>query len=255
MEKDLRFEHRHTQDWAFLKRFYWHTLAAAPIYVVLWGGLTAVGLALAVQTVREGSVGQGIACGAAALVCLVRGFLWGWYRLRKEHKEMSTRFGKDSWESVMRFTDDAILMEDDGREMKEMRHALEKFKAEASLGEARQFLMSAKEVGGLKVLTATRSGMDANGLRQMGDFLRDKEPTVVAVLASVNGEKITFLAVCGPEAVKKGIKAGDLVRNVCAICGGKGGGKPDSAMGGGTNMLKLDDALASVDDFVASKLG
>ena len=140
-------------------------------------------------------------------------------------------------------------------EMKEMRHALEKFKAEASLGEARQFLMSAKEVGGLKVLTATRSGMDANGLRQMGDFLRDKEPTVVAVLASVNGEKITFLAVCGPEAVKKGIKAGDLVRNVCAICGGKGGGKPDSAMGGGTNMLKLDDALASVDDFVASKLG
>ena len=140
-------------------------------------------------------------------------------------------------------------------EMKEMRHALEKFKAEASLGEARQFLMSAKEVGGLKVLTATRSGMDANGLRQMGDFLRDKEPNVVAVLSSVNGEKITFLAICGPEAVKKGIKAGDLVKNVCAICGGKGGGKPDSAMGGGSDLLKLDDALASVDDFVAAKLG
>ena len=140
-------------------------------------------------------------------------------------------------------------------EMKEMRHALEKFKAEASLGEARQFLMSAKEVGGLKVLTATRSGMDANALRQMGDFLRDKEPNVVAVLSSVNGEKITFLAVCGPEAVKKGIKAGDLVKNVCAICGGKGGGKPDSAMGGGSDLLKLDDALASVDDFVAAKLG
>ncbi len=140
-------------------------------------------------------------------------------------------------------------------EMKEMRHALDKFKAEASLGEARQFLMSAKEVGGLKVLTATRSGMDANGLRQMGDFLRDKAPNVVAVLASVNGEKITFLAICGPEAVKKGIKAGDLVKNVCTICGGKGGGKPDSAMGGGSDLLKLDDALASVDDFVAAKLG
>ena len=88
----------------------------------------------------------------------------------------------------------------------------------------------------------------------MGDFLRDKEPNVVGVLASVNGEKITFLAVCGKEAVKRGIKAGDLVKNVCAICGGKGGGKPDSAMGGGSDMLKLDDALASVDDFVASKL-
>ena len=97
--------------------------------------------------------------------------------------------------------------------------------------------------------------MDANALRQMGDFLRDKEPTVVGVLASVNGEKITFLAVCGKEAVKQGIKAGDLVKSVCAICGGKGGGKPDSAMGGGSDLLKLDDALASVDDFVAAKLG
>ena len=140
-------------------------------------------------------------------------------------------------------------------EMKEMRHALEKFKAEASLGEARQFLMSAKEVGGLKVVTSNKNGLDANALRQMGDFLRDKEPNVVAILSSVNGEKITFLAVCGPEAVKKGIKAGDLVKNVCAICGGKGGGKPDSAMGGGSDLLKLDDALASVDDFVAAKLG
>ena len=57
-----------------------------------------------------------------------------------------------------------------------------------------------------------RDGMDANALRQMGDFLRDKAPNVVAVLASVNGGKITFLAVCGPEAVKQGIKAGDWSR-------------------------------------------
>ena len=140
-------------------------------------------------------------------------------------------------------------------EMKEMRQALEKCKAEASLGEARQFLAAAKAVGELKVLTAHRDGMDANALRQMGDFLRDKEPAVVAVLASVNGGKITFLAVCGKEAVAKGVKAGDLVKDVCTICGGKGGGKPDSAMGGGSDLLKLDDALASVDDFVAAKLG
>ena len=139
-------------------------------------------------------------------------------------------------------------------ELKELRQAIEKFKAEASLGEARQFLTAAKPVGDLKVLTAHRDGMDANALRQTGDFLRDKEPAVVAVLASANGEKITFLAVCGKEAVAKGVKAGDLVKNVCAICGGKGGGKPDSAMGGGSDLLKLDDALASVDDFVASKL-
>ena len=56
------------------------------------------------------------------------------------------------------------------------------------------------------------------------------------------------------DAIAKGIKAGDLVRNVCTICGGKGGGKPDSAMGGGSDLLKLDDALATVDDFVAAKI-
>ena len=140
-------------------------------------------------------------------------------------------------------------------ELKEMRQALDKFKAEASLGEARQFLAAAKPMGELKVLTARKDGLDANALRQMGDFLRDKESAVVAVLASVNGEKISFLAVCGKDAVAKGVKAGDLVKKVCGICGGKGGGKPDSAMGGGSDLLKVDEALACVEEFVAEKLG
>ena len=140
-------------------------------------------------------------------------------------------------------------------EIKQLHQAVEKFEAQASLGQAQQFLTAAKQVGDLKVLTAQRPGLDANALRQMGDFLRDKEPNVVAVLASTSEDKISFLAVCGKQAIAQGIKAGDLVKSVCAICGGKGGGKPDSAMGGGKDMLKLDDALASVDDFVAVKLG
>ncbi len=146
-------------------------------------------------------------------------------------------------------------MEQQANEMKQLRQALEKFKAEASLGEARQFLASAKTVKDLHVLATTRNGVDTAELRTMGDFLRDKDPKAVAVIASINGEKITFLAVCGKEAVARGIKAGDLVRHVSAICGGKGGGKPESAMGGGSDPLKVDDALASVDDFVSEKLG
>ena len=146
-------------------------------------------------------------------------------------------------------------MEQQAGEMKQLRQAVDKFKAEASLGEAKQFLAAAKTVKGLHVLTATREGLDANALRKMGDFLRDKDPAVVGVLASISGEKITFLAVCGKEAVAKGVKAGDLVKMVSGICGGKGGGKPDSAMGGGNDPLKVDDALAAVDDFVLEKLG
>ena len=79
-------------------------------------------------------------------------------------------------------------------------------------------------------------------------------PAVVAVLASVNEEKISLLAVCGKEAVAKGIKAGDIIKAIAPIVGGRGGGKPDSAMGGGTNLLKIDDALAAVDDFVSERL-
>ena len=146
-------------------------------------------------------------------------------------------------------------LEQQAAEMKTLRQALEKFKSEASMGEAKQILASAKTVDGLHIITGTRQGVDAAALRVMGDFLRDKDPAVVGVLASVQGEKVTFLTVCGKEAVARGVKAGDLVKAVSAICGGKGGGKPDSAMGGGTELLKVDDALAAVDDFVAEKLG
>ena len=139
--------------------------------------------------------------------------------------------------------------------IRDRNHTLEKFRAREAANEAERFLFAAHEVGGLKVLTATLPNADAAKLRQMGDMLRDKQPNVVAVLSAVNDGKITFLAVCGKEAVSKGVKAGDIIKNVTAICGGKGGGKPDSAMGGGNDLLKLDDALAKVDDLVAEKLG
>ncbi|MEQ2457391.1 alanine--tRNA ligase [Flavonifractor hominis] len=140
-------------------------------------------------------------------------------------------------------------------ELRELRHMVEKFKAKEAAGETERFLMGGHTVGDLKVLTATLPEADAQKLRQMGDMLRDKQPNIVAVLSAVNDGKITFLAVCGKDAVAQGLKAGDLVKQVCCCCGGKGGGKPDSAMGGGSDLLKLDDALAKVDNFVAEKLG
>ena len=147
----------------------------------------------------------------------------------------------------------AIRAEQAMEELKLARQTLDKFKCQACLGQAAQCLTAYKNVSGLKVITKTLGDVDTNTLRQMGDFLRDKEPSVVAVLAVPGEEKIAFLAVCGKEAVARGIKAGELVKVVSGIAGGSGGGKPDSAMGGGKNPLKLDDALAAVDDFVAEK--
>ncbi len=146
-------------------------------------------------------------------------------------------------------------VESEQLELRELKKKLVQYQMKQSLDEANSFLLSAKDVGGLKVLTASRPGAEVANLRQMGDFLRDKDETVVAVLATVLDDKITFLAVCGKQAILQGVKAGDIIRQVTAICGGKGGGKPDSAMGGGTDLLKIDDALAAVDNIVALQLG
>ena len=140
-------------------------------------------------------------------------------------------------------------------ELKEARQNVERMKEKILHSDVDRFLYASKNIGGIKVITTTRTDLEAGDLRKLGDFLRDKDPDTVAVLATATESKVTFVAVCGKNAVAKGIRAGDLVRAVSAVAGGKGGGKPDSAMGGGSEVLKIDDALAIVDDFVAEKLG
>ncbi|MBE6949060.1 MAG: alanine--tRNA ligase [Ruminococcaceae bacterium] len=138
-------------------------------------------------------------------------------------------------------------------EMREMRQNIDKLNTKLRAGEIENFLVSAKKVGELKVFTTIMNDATADDLKKAGDIIRDKEENIVAVLASANGPKLTILAVCGKGAIKAGVKAGELVKKVCSICGGSGGGKPDMAMGGGKDALKLDDAFAVVDDFVAEK--
>ncbi|MCD7793090.1 MAG: alanine--tRNA ligase [Oscillospiraceae bacterium] len=140
-------------------------------------------------------------------------------------------------------------------ELRDLHATVERLTDKLRAGDMDGTMAAAHKVGDVRVLTAVREGIAANEMRRMGDYLRDNDESIVAVLASTEGEKITFLAVCGKKAVASGLKAGDIIREVCAMCGGKGGGKPDSAMGGGKGRLKLDDALARVDDLVAEKLG
>ena len=148
----------------------------------------------------------------------------------------------------------AQKLENQVEEIKALKRAIETYKDRETSSETERFLVGARVVGGLHIITTNIPNADAGKLRKIGDALRDKASDVVAVLSSVNGDRITFLAVCGKDAVAKGIKAGDLVKLVCSCCGGSGGGKPDSAMGGGKDVTKLDNALALVDDFVMNKL-
>ena len=109
---------------------------------------------------------------------------------------------------------------------------------------------------GTLVGTASRAGMvdkDGNMPKMKEALLSDAIGTIAGCY--VKDGKVTRLAVCGKEAVASGGKAGDIIKAIAPICGGKGGGKPDSAMGGGTEVSKVDDARAAVDDLILSKLG
>ena len=135
-------------------------------------------------------------------------------------------------------------------EIHELRQNIDKLKDQLMSGQAERMLYGAKDIKGLKVITITNGPVNAADIRKMGDQLRDRYPNIVAVLAATAENKATMLAVCGKNAVARGVKAGDLIKSITKICEGTGGGKPDSAMGGCKNLLKLDDAMAAVDDFV-----
>lgn len=139
-------------------------------------------------------------------------------------------------------------------EMRELRKRLEAMITERMQGDVDRFLFSAVSVEGLKVLTASVPEASAESLKKMGDLMRDRDEAIVAVLAAVSDGKVTFLSVCGKEAVSRGVRAGDIIREVTKICGGSGGGRPETAMGGGKDPDKLDNALAIVDDFVKEKV-
>ena len=135
-------------------------------------------------------------------------------------------------------------------ELKDLRQQLDAMKDRVLAGDVIQLMAQGETVSDLHVATAIRNDLNVADLRKFGDLIRDRDPEAVAVLAGVQGEKISILAVCGKQAVSRGIKAGLLVKQVCSICGGSGGGKPDSAMGGAKDASKLNEALATVSEFV-----
>ncbi|MBR6716939.1 MAG: alanine--tRNA ligase [Oscillospiraceae bacterium] len=101
----------------------------------------------------------------------------------------------------------------------------------------------AAEINGIKIVSAMLSDVKPDTLRTLGDQIRDREPDVVALLAGVNGESGNFYCVCSKSAVGKGAHAGKIIQRIAAITGGKGGGRPDSAMGGIGKTYMVDEAL------------
>ncbi len=139
-------------------------------------------------------------------------------------------------------------------ELKENHKTVEKLQDQLIRAEISELLQGAGKVGAFRVAAVNAGAVGADWLRSAGDRIREKDENAIAVLAGVNGDRITFQAVCGKAAVAAGIRAGDIIKHVTAIASGSGGGKPDSAMGGGRDPGKLQEALDSVKAFVAGKV-
>ena len=131
-------------------------------------------------------------------------------------------------------------------ELKAVQKELEALKAGIAAQKVEELLKTATEVEGLQIVSASFPGTGGDAVRGMCDRARDAAtPDTVVVLAGIQEDKgsVSFGCYCGPEAVRRGVKAGDVVREVAKICGGKGGGRPDIAMAGGRDLSKVDEAV------------
>lgn len=136
---------------------------------------------------------------------------------------------------------------------KSLEKELGRLKSKLASSQGDDLSAQALDIAGIKVLSAQLEGADANALRETMDKLKDKLKSAAIVLASVNDGKVSLAAGITPDLTSK-IKAGELVNFVAQQVGGKGGGKPDLAMAGGTDAGQLPKALASVKDWVTSQL-
>ena len=139
-------------------------------------------------------------------------------------------------------------------ELKEANKQLEIAKAKLASSQIDGLFQNAVEVDGVRIVTVYLNGTTPDTLRSMMDKLRDKEPNAVGALIGTDGGKTTLAVGVGKNALARGLKAGALVKQIAAIAGGNGGGKPDFAMAGIRDTSKIDDALNAVEGIVKENL-
>jgi alanyl-tRNA synthetase len=154
-------------------------------------------------------------------------------------RELSARLGVPANQLIERI--EALQAE-----LKQRQRDLDALRSQAARASLGDLLNQKQSQNGMEFIVAQVQASDANALREMGDWLRDKLGSGVIVLATVLNEKPQILAVVTPDLVKKGYHAGNLVRALAQIVGGGGGGRPDMAQAGGRDVSKLEAALAEV---------
>ena len=140
-------------------------------------------------------------------------------------------------------------------ELKEAHSQIEALKSEAAKSAMGDVSQDVKEIGGIKFVASKMEGVDAGGLRELGDSLKDKLGECVIVLASVNDGKVQLMATATEKAMKAGAHAGNLIKGIAGLVGGGGGGRPNMAMAGGKDSSGVEAALAQAEKVLSSQIG
>jgi len=199
---------------------------------------------------RTGDVGlfkitaeTGIAAGIRRLEAITGEAALQWVEKQQEQLQQITKKVKGNKDNVIDKVDQLT------KRNRELEKQLEKLNAKLASNVGGDLASEAKEVDGIKVLATKLENADVKTLRNTLDQLKNKLGTAVIVLGSINDGKVNLLAGVTKDITDK-MKAGELVNFVAQQVGGKGGGRPDMATAGGTNPEGLDDALASVFEWV-----
>ena len=131
-------------------------------------------------------------------------------------------------------------------EMKAMQKELDALNSKMAEARAANMFENSQIVNGVVIASASLNGAKMEALRTLGDRVRDTKPKAVGVFANISDGKANILVVCGKEAVAKGAHAGKIIKELTALCGGSGGGRPDSAQGGTSEIFRVDEALSQL---------
>lgn len=140
------------------------------------------------------------------------------------------------------------------KELKEKEKTIEELNAKIAGNQVQELFSNMIEIGTVKFISAAFNSSSVEGLRIICDKLKEQAPSVVGVFSTGNSEKATIMAVCGDEAIKSGVHAGKLIKEITEQLGGKGGGRADTAMGGVTDVFRIDEVTAKVPEMIAKLL-
>ncbi|MGN0348089.1 MAG: alanine--tRNA ligase [Roseburia sp.] len=191
---------------------------------------------------------SGVAAGVRRIEALTGGNVFAYYRNMEEQLLQASKLAKATPATL---ADKIVHMMAEIKELSGENEALKSKAAREALGDV---MDQAVEVGGVKLLATSVDGVDMNGLRDLGDQLREKLGEGVVVLASASDGKVNLIVMATDEAMKKGAHAGNLIKSIAGNVGGGGGGRPNMAQAGGKNPAGIPNAIAAAKTALAEQL-